>query len=84
MGRAAADSDFVRATEARRLLGGLSEDTFYDLVRRRAIPSLLIGSRSRVYPRGYIAALARYCVTRPGLRLAEVDPADVLQAEAGA
>lgn len=70
--------EFVRAREARRLLGDLDEDLFYLLVRQGRIPALKIGSKRQVFPRVYIAALARYVVRNPGISLAEVDPRVVL------
>lgn len=75
--------EFIRASEARRALGGMDEARFYDLVGRGVIPSLQTGQRRRVFPRAFIAALARYVVHHPGASLAELDPRAVL-AEGGA
>lgn len=75
--------EFIGASEARRELGGLDEGRFYDLVGRGIIPSLQTGARRRVFPRAFIAALARYVVRHPGAMLSDLDPLAVM-AEGGA
>lgn len=82
-GPAQAGAGFVRAGEARQLLGDLSEDRFYDLVNRGVIPSLKVGARRRVFPVAFFTALAQYVAQHPGICLAEVDPRAVM-AEAAA
>lgn len=75
--------EFIRASDARRALGGMDAGRFYDLVGRGVIPSLQTGARRRVFPSSFIAALARYVVRHPGAALADLDPLAVM-AEGGA
>jgi hypothetical protein len=76
-------AEFVNATAARELLGGLDQGLFYELAGRGVIPSMVVGSKRRVYPRAFFVALARYVATNPGVSLADIDPRAVM-AEAAA